>query len=91
MSSKISKGQANGTIILVAKKMGYDVDFQYNELAIMLYQGDSIEPIYMGSLDAEAMRLHNLIARDKRTDEANGLASEMLEEVKKLKARLNFI
>ena len=76
-SKYISYGKANGIIILVGEKMGYKIN--YKEQAIMLSQGDSIEPIYMGAVEKEASRINSLMARDGMTDEANKIALTMFK------------
>jgi len=76
-SKNISYGKANGMIILIGEKMKYKIN--YKEQAIMLSQGDSIEPIYMGAVDKESSRINSLIAKDGMTDEANKIALTMFK------------
>lgn len=77
MNNLISYGKANGVIILVGEKLGYNI--QFKEQAVMLSQDSTIEPSYMGLLESEASRVHNLIARDGKVKQANKYALEMLK------------
>lgn len=66
-------GEANGVIILTAKKLGYQVSYE-NEAA-KLASKESIAAVFMGNIDAEATRLKSLIIKDGRIAEAQSIVS----------------
>lgn len=66
-------------MILTAYTLGYDSD-QTLTAHKVLFDGYILPPCFIGEFNTTAIRLHNAIAADKRTEEANRIAEGILTE-----------
>lgn len=79
MKKEITNGIAWAAIILTAYTMGYFSD-QTHTAHKVLFDDYNLPPYYVGVFSTTATKLHNSIAADKRTEEANRIAEGILTE-----------
>lgn len=76
---RITNRIAWAAMILTAARMGYKIGWGWLAKAILSTEID-LTPYEIVSLNKEAVKHQNKIARDKRTDEANGIAQAILKQ-----------
>lgn len=79
MKKEITNGIAWAAMILTASTMGYKVGWGWLAEKV-LTQTKDLTPYEIVSLNKEAIKHQRKIARDKRTDEANQIAQNILIE-----------
>lgn len=77
MKQEYTNAIAWAGIILTASTMGYASDMTKIAHKV-LFDGYRLAPYMAGRFNSEAIRLHNIIATDKRTYEANRIAENIL-------------